>query len=137
MRVVLAGKQADVRSAVRLLVTRKLGMEVVGEIADASGLWTLLQDARPVLLLLDWGLLDGGASAGLARLRAVYPSLQIIVLSGHPEARQQALAAGAHAFVSTADSPEQMIKTLQAVCGWGETGSAADNRRTVAEDIDE
>jgi hypothetical protein len=38
MRVVLAGKQADVRSAVRLLVTRKLGMEVVGEIADAAGL---------------------------------------------------------------------------------------------------
>jgi DNA-binding NarL/FixJ family response regulator len=124
MRVVLAGKHADVRSAVRLLVTWNLGMEVVGEIADAAALWTVIQDARPVLL---W----------LARLHAAYPTLQIIVLSGHPEARQQAMAAGANAFVSTADSPEQMIKTLQAVCGYDETGSAADNRRTVAEDTDD
>ncbi len=113
MRVVVAGKQADVCSAVRLLVTHDLGMQVMGEIADASGLWTRLQDAGPDLLLLEWGLLGAGASAGLARLQAMYPSMQVIVLSGHPEARQQALAAGADAFVSTADSPEQMIKTLQ------------------------
>jgi DNA-binding NarL/FixJ family response regulator len=114
MRVLLAGKQADVRSAVRLLVTQHLGMQVVGEIADASALWTEMQDGRrPDLLLLDWGLLGAGASAAVARLRTMYPGLQLIVLSGHPEARHLALAAGADAFVSTADSPEQMIKTLQ------------------------
>jgi DNA-binding NarL/FixJ family response regulator len=113
MRVVVAGEQADVCSAVRLLVTRDLGMQVVGEIAEASRLWTQLREAQPDLLLLDWGLLGTGASTGLARLHGLYANLQVIVLSAHPEERQHALAAGADAFVSTADSPDQMIKTLQ------------------------
>jgi DNA-binding NarL/FixJ family response regulator len=114
MRVVLADHQADVRSALRLLVTHVLGLQVVGEVSAAADLWTQVQDAGPDLLLLDWGLLGAGAGAALARLHAVYPNLQVIVLSGHPEARQHALAAGADAFVSKADSPEQMLNTLRA-----------------------
>jgi hypothetical protein len=55
------------------------------------------------LLLVEWGLLGAGAGAALARLHAVYQDLQGIVLSGHPEARQHALAAGTDAFVSKAD----------------------------------
>ena len=46
MRVVLADTQADVRSALRLLVTHDLGMQVVGEVTDAAGLWTQVHDAR-------------------------------------------------------------------------------------------
>src|SRR5947209_1385065 len=114
MRGVLADRQAGVRSAVRLLITLNLGMQGVGEITDASGLWAQLQAARPDLLLVEWGLLNGTARAGLARLRDMQPDLQIIVLGCHPEERQQTLAAGADAFVCTGDSPEQMIKILQA-----------------------
>jgi DNA-binding NarL/FixJ family response regulator len=123
MRVVLADQQADVRSALRLLVTHVLGLRVVGEVSAAADLWTQVQDARPELLLLEWGLLGAGAGAGaaLARLHAVYPDLQVIVLSGHPEARAHALAAGADAFVSKADSPEQMLKTLRAA--WARRGA--------------
>jgi DNA-binding NarL/FixJ family response regulator len=114
MRVVVADTQADVRAAVRLLVTHDLGLQVVGEVADAADLWTQVRDARPDLLLLEWGLLGTGASAGLASLHARYPHMRVLVLSCRPEERQQARAAGADAFVCKADSPEQMIKTLRA-----------------------
>ncbi|HKC76050.1 MAG TPA: response regulator [Chloroflexota bacterium] len=127
MRIVLADNQADVRSALRLLLTHVLALHVVGEVAAAADLWTQVQDARPDLLLLDWGLLGAGAGAALARLHALYPALQVIVLSGHPEARQHALAAGADAFVSKADSPEQMLKTLCAARGRGGAGCATDD----------
>ena len=127
MRVVLADNQADVRSALRLLVTHVLDLQVVGEVTAAADLWTQVQDARPDLLLLDWGLLGAGAGRSLARLHAVYPDLQVIVLSGHPEARQHALAAGANAFVSKADSPEQMLKTLRAAWARGGAGRATDD----------
>src|SRR4051812_32630962 len=80
MRVVLADNQADVRSALRLLVTHVLDLRVVGEVTAAADLWTQVQDAGPDLLLLDWGLLGAGADAALARLHAVYPDLQVIVL---------------------------------------------------------
>ena len=127
MRVVLADHQDDVRSALRLLVTHVLDMQVVGEATAAADLWTQVQDAGPDLLLLEWGLLGAGVGAALARLHAVYPDLQVIVLSSQPEARQHALAAGADAFVSKADSPEQMLKTLRAARSRGDAGRATDN----------
>jgi CheY-like chemotaxis protein len=136
MRVVLADHQADVRSALRLLVTHVLGLQVVGEVTAAADLWTQVQDAGPDLLLLEWSLLGPGVGAALARLHAVYPDLQVIVLSGHPEARQHALASGADAFVSKADSPEQMLKTLRAARARGGTGRATGDG-TMTEGSDE
>ena len=127
MRVVLADTQPDVRAAVRMLVTHVLGMQVVGEVTAAADLWTQLQAARSDLLLLEWDLLGAGAGAALARLHAVYPDLRVIVLSCQPEVRRHALAAGADAFVSKADSPEQMLKTLRAARARGSAGRATDD----------
>ncbi|HWE60188.1 MAG TPA: response regulator transcription factor, partial [Chloroflexota bacterium] len=106
----MAETQADVRSAVRLLLTHDLGLQVVGEVAGAADLWLRLQEVTPDLLLLEWELPGAGSGAGLARLRALYPDMRVVVLSGHSEARRHALTAGADAFVSKADSPEQLIK---------------------------
>ena len=136
MRVVLADHQADVRAALRLLVTHDLGLQVVGEVTDAAGLWTQVRDARPDLLLLEWDLLGTGASAALARLQARYPHLRVIVLSCQPEVRRHAFAAGADAFVCKADSPEQMIKTLRAVRTRGGAGRATDSSAMTGETDD-
>lgn len=119
MRVVVADAQADVRAALRLLLTNAHGMSVVGEAADMSDLSRQIQETAPNLVLLDWGLLGSGAGAALAQMRAAYPQVQMVVLSGHSEVRAQALAAGAHAFVSKADSPEQVGKALRTLGNWG------------------
>lgn len=136
MRVVLADGEPDVRWALRLLLIHDVGMQVVGEVADAAELWAQMQEARPDLLLLDWSLLGAGAGAALMRLHAAYPLLQVVVLSGHPEARRQALAAGADAFVSKADSPEQMVRTLNAARTRRGSSHAPDNSDTVTEGAD-
>ena len=127
MRVVMADHQAGVRSALRLLATHVLGLQVVGEVTAATDLWTQVQDARPDLLLLEWDLLGAGAGAALARVHALYPNMWVIVLSCQPEVHRHALAAGADAFVCKADSPEQTIKTLRAVCAHGGVGRATDD----------
>jgi DNA-binding NarL/FixJ family response regulator len=114
MRVVLADGHADVRWALRLLLTHDLGMQVVGEAADAASLWAQLQEAQPDLLVLDWSLLGAGSSAALERLRLLYPGLQVIAISQRPEVGTQALTAGADAFVCKADAPQQMVTTLRA-----------------------
>ena len=117
MRVVLADDQAQLRSAVRLLLNEQSNIETVGEAADLSTLEQLLESAEPDLILLDWEL------PGLRRLvdkpallrafRRANSRLQIIVLSGRPESGRSALAAGATAFVSKADPPEQLLAALR------------------------
>jgi DNA-binding NarL/FixJ family response regulator len=113
MRVLLADGDPDVRGALRLLLTHDLGMQVVGEASDTGALRMQAQDTAPDLLLLDWALAD--ASAVVADLRTRYPTLRIVVLSAHPEARSQALTGGADAFVSKADAPTQLVTTLRAL----------------------
>jgi DNA-binding NarL/FixJ family response regulator len=114
MRVIVAGRHAGMRAALRLLVTRNLGMNVVGEAAHGDDLWVRLGEIGADLLLLEWGLLGAEVAAAMARLRTEFPGLRIMVLSGRPEARREALAAGADAFLSTGDSPERIVMALRA-----------------------
>jgi len=117
MRVVLADDQAWLRSAIRLLLEQLSDVETVGEATDVQHLRRLSTDARPDLVLLDWELpgmqLSGQQRSLLHDLRQQHPQLQIIVMSGRPESSQTALAAGANAFVSKAEPPEQLLAALQ------------------------
>lgn len=120
MRVFLADDQARVRSALRLLLEQERGLCVVGEAAEAEELLAQLKATRPDLMLLDWELpglsLTNSVGPGnhlLSVLHVFYPNLRVIALSGRPEARQAALAAGADAFVSKGDPPERLLTTLR------------------------
>jgi len=110
MRFLLADDQAEVRSALRLLLEQEPGMDVVGEAAGVQELLALV--AQPDLVLLDWELPGPPAIALLPALRSRYPHVRVIALSGRPEARQEALEAGIDAFVSKGDPPEHLLTVL-------------------------
>jgi DNA-binding NarL/FixJ family response regulator len=122
MRVILADDQPEVRSALRLIVEQEVELTVVGEAGDAEDLLSLAGIIDPDLLLLDWELpgppaVDGHSTRFNGRmmsaLRSLCPQVFIIALSGLPESRGAALAAGADAFVSKGDSPERLLAVLR------------------------
>jgi DNA-binding NarL/FixJ family response regulator len=114
-RLVLADRRPRVRFALRTLLERQPGIEVVGEAMNAETLVAHLMRAHPDVLLLDWRL-EAKATAGLvAALRRCCPNLYLIVLSGRPEERREALAAGVDAFVSKMDPPNRLLETVQRV----------------------
>ena len=127
MRILLADDQTKIRSALRLLLEQEPGLRVVGEVAKAEDLLPQVQRTQPDLVLLDWelpGLRAGDASTTLqsgsgprllSALRSLGCNLIVIALSGHLEACEQAMAAGADAFVSKGDPPEQLLTTLRTV----------------------
>jgi len=131
MRILLADDQTKVRSALRLLLEQEPGLSIVGEVAEAEDLLAQVQKTQPDLVLLDWELpglratdpsttlrSGSGQSSGprlLSALRSLGCHLIVIALSGHLEACEQALAAGADAFVSKGDPPEQLLTTLRTV----------------------
>ena len=119
MRVLLADDQPNVRSALQLLLEQEMGLREVGEATDVSGLLSQVETNCPDLVLLDWELPGSKNIELLPSLRTKCPQLFVIVLSGHPEARQAALSAGADAFVGKGDSPECL---LAAITEWLSTG---------------
>lgn len=115
MRVLLADVQPKVRSALQLLLNHEPDVRVVGDVDDAENLLTQILSAHPDLILVDWGLPGLSAIGSLPALRKDNPNLKVIVMSGRPEERQQALTAGADVFVSKIDPPEQLLEILHAM----------------------
>ncbi len=116
IRVLLADDQAWLRSAVKLLLEQEQDFVIVGEAGDVPALVNLVKELQPHLVLLD-GELPGVRRAQaacdlLGDLRHADPHVQIIVLSGRPEASRTALATGASDFVSKAAPPEQLLAAL-------------------------
>ena len=112
MRILIADDQPKVRFALRVLLERQPGLSVIGEAVDATDLLTQTETNQPDLLLLGWELPDLAQGNSLLALRQVCPDLFVVVLSCRPEARRNALAAGADAFVSKADPPESLLVAI-------------------------
>lgn len=113
-RVLLAAPQADVRAALRLLLL-DLDMEVVGDAADWPTILALAPETQPDMLLVDWELIPMDSGNTLIQLRAACPAAVVIVLISHLDARQQAaLSAGADAFISKGEMPDQVAERLRA-----------------------
>jgi DNA-binding NarL/FixJ family response regulator len=113
MRILLADDQPKVRFALRTLLERQPGFEVVGEARSDEDLRDQIEPTHPDLVLLDWELPGERALDTLFALRIMYPDLRVIALSGRSEARQAALRAGVDAFVSKADPPERLLSAIR------------------------
>jgi DNA-binding NarL/FixJ family response regulator len=113
MRVIVADDQIEVRSAIRLLLEEKAGMEVVGEARDSESLVRLIKTSRPDLVILDWELAEAKPGEGMLALKAVNPQLDVLVLSSRPQVENAAVKAGARAFVCKSDPPETLLKAIQ------------------------
>ncbi|MBN1262372.1 MAG: response regulator transcription factor [Anaerolineae bacterium] len=115
-RVLLADDQPKVRFALRALLEQQPGLEIVGETGDRRELLALVFRTHPDVVLVEWALTIDACAQGneIAHLNTLHPAPFIIVLSGRPENRPDALAAGADAFVSKADPPDRLLALLAA-----------------------
>ena len=116
MRIFIADRQPKVRFALRILLQRQPGLEIVGEAADASSLLVQAKACPPDLVLLGLDLPGMAEAELLPALSCIAPKPFVIALSGRPEARQSALEAGADAFVSKSDPPDRLMAAINGCC---------------------
>lgn len=114
MRILLADGQDRVRYALRALLAMQMDTEVVAEATNVAELFDQTRCALPDLILVDWELPGLVIADALPQLRETHPCIQVIVLSGRPEARAAALAAGADGFVSKAQPPDGLLDAIYA-----------------------
>jgi DNA-binding NarL/FixJ family response regulator len=116
MLVLIADDQAEVRSAMRLLLEQQGSIEVVGEARNAALLVALVCRIHPDVVLLDWELPGLPAGELVEALRDIEPEIRVVALSGQPEAAASAIDSGADTFACKCDPPEIMLEALLRSC---------------------
>jgi DNA-binding NarL/FixJ family response regulator len=115
LRVVVIDDHAAVRAGLERLLTRAEGIELVAGFADDRTLLELL-DTQPVdVLVLDYDLERGDGMAVCLRVKQLDRAPAVVIYSGYagPGITLAAMAAGADAVVSKADSVESLLTAIR------------------------
>jgi DNA-binding NarL/FixJ family response regulator len=115
MRVLIADDQADVRSALTILLEQTDEDYKFEEAGDTASLFEKAEAFRPDIILLDWELSGNNMWDEVSGLRKLVRGCAIIALSCRPEAARTARAAGADAFVSKGENSDILLDTIQKV----------------------
>ncbi len=123
IRVVLADDHAIFRDGLKLLLAMEPGFEVVAEVGDLGELKACVLAHQPDLLLLDYHMPGGDASAMLAYLRQRHPALKLVALTGARSGvvLKQLADARADAVLLKEGRGAELVETLRAVMLQGRT----------------
>jgi len=119
MRVFIADALPRVRYALRVLLQKQPGIEVVGEAAHTEELLAQVATSGSDVLLLDWRLAGAEPQELLDRLRQLRPEITVIALSEWREDRSAAESAGADGFACKCDAAAGLLAAIASCTGTG------------------
>jgi two-component system response regulator NreC len=117
VRVMLVDDHALVREGLRHVLAATPGIEVVAEAGEGGEALRLAAEVKPDLVVLDLSLPGISGLQLTAQLRALLPSVRVLILSvhDHPEYVLGAVRAGAQGYLRKDTSPAELRAALQAV----------------------
>ena len=117
IRLLIVDDHAVVRQGLRMLLTQRYGIEVVGEAGDGATAVELAPQLRPDVILMDLMMPGMDGRAAIEAIRANDPRARIVVLTslGSESHMAAAVQAGASGFLSKDTSPDELINAIHAV----------------------
>jgi two-component system NarL family response regulator len=121
IRILLADNHEVYRSAIRAMLTRQPGFQIVAEVGDGHAALTAVQRFRPQIVLMDIGMpvLDGIDAT--RAIMAEAPSVRVLGLSLHADAAivQAMVDAGARGYVLKEDLFDDLVNAIRDVAAGG------------------
>ncbi len=106
-----------VREGLTMRISAQLDLQVCGEAATEEEALALIQQRTPDLAIVDISLKSGNGIDLIKQVKAGFPSVKMLVLSGHPEALygERALRAGAMGYVNKQESNHNILIAIRLV----------------------
>jgi two-component system invasion response regulator UvrY len=126
MRILIVDDHAVVRRGLLSLLSDEFPSAVFGEAADTLQALICLRESRWDIALLDITLPGKSGLDLLKELKAEWPRLPVLVISGHPEDQfaVRALKAGAGGYMTKESAPEELAKAIRKILAGGQYVSA-------------
>lgn len=119
IRILLVDDHAVVRFGIAQLINREVDMVVCGEEEDASKAMGAIENLKPNLVIADISLKDSSGLELMRNIKAQYPGMPVLVVSGHDESvyAEIAFRAGALGYLMKEEALEKVITAIRRVLG--------------------
>lgn len=116
-RVMIVDDHELVRHGMADLIRQEPDLEVCGEAADAATAVREVELKNPDLIVIDITLREGQGLELIKQIRAINPTVKMLVSSMHDERlyAERVLRAGAMGYVSKAESASKLVEAIRRV----------------------
>ncbi|MCL4183802.1 MAG: response regulator transcription factor [Burkholderiaceae bacterium] len=117
IRIGIVDDHAIVRTGLRQYLSDHVDLCVAGEAANGREALDLVRGGEIDVLLLDISMPDQGGVDALASIKARFPELPVLILTGFPEAHYATtlLSQGASGYLNKESDPEEIVKAVRTV----------------------
>ena len=131
-RVVIVEDDEKIRESYVQLINDTEGMICIGNYGNCEDLLAELDELLVDVLLMDIGLPGMSGIEGIQRVKEIYPSIEILMLTVYDDDDKifQSIYSGASGYILKNDSPEEILKAIKEI-KTGSPMSAAIARRVM------
>jgi len=125
----------EFRTSVDDLINQTEGLKCVLALSSCEkALESLESDAAPDVILMDIGLPGMSGIEGIRRVKAIAPSIDVIMLTVFDDEEKvfQAICAGASGYLLKSDSPDKIVESLKEILTGGAPVNAKIARKMIA-----
>jgi DNA-binding NarL/FixJ family response regulator len=117
IRIGIVDDHAIVRSGLRQCLSEHVDLRVTGEAANGREALELARSGEVDVLLLDISMPDQGGVEALQAIKARFPELQVLILSGFPETHYATalMRQGAAGYLNKDADPDQIADAIRVV----------------------
>jgi DNA-binding NarL/FixJ family response regulator len=121
MNIIIADDHKVVREGLKKIFSMSNEFQVIGEAASIAELQKLLEEKSPDLLTLDISLQDRSGLDYVKDIKALYPSVKILIFSIYPDEKfgHRAITVGADGYLSKNADPNEIILAVKKIAKGG------------------
>ncbi len=112
IRVLIVDDQPRARKSVKALLSTWRRVGEIYEAGNGREALQLVREIQPDVVLMDVRMPEVDGLEATAKIKAMWPQVKVVVLSMHLEYREEALAAGADAFVGKGEPADRLLAVL-------------------------
>ena len=117
LRILIADDHTVVRKGLKHILLEEFPAAEVDEVPDAGEMIKKIMNGRWDIVISDLNMPGRSGLDALAQIKIMEPTLQVLILSIHPEDHYalRVLKAGASGYLSKDSAPEELVKAVQKV----------------------
>ena len=121
IRIFIVDDHSVLRAGLKALLEAEPDMHIVGEADDGASCLSLVQNARPDVILLDINMPQMNGLEALKRLRQSVPDSKVLILTMHDDADylRQALQEGSAGYLLKQAAGDELIMAIRTVSSGG------------------